>query len=189
MGFLIQASDPLIWNQNNVEVEDFRQAFRKVFEEYTEDAFLIWNDIPVRLTYEYDLYLHLDSILSLLECLLTLEEGTFKFGWRSDESFIFDWDIKWKSNDIEITSQWISIVGGYEDLLNSRNHLILPIHMFLSEWKMVLKKIIDAINQSGIIIKNKEVFESLCKIESKIEVPGYLYVIDNDEINLDEENS
>jgi hypothetical protein len=181
MGFIIQASDPLIWDQSNVEVEDFWRAFRKVFEEYTEDAFLIWNDIPVRLTYEYDIYLHLDSILILLEGLLNSEEGTFKLGWHSDESFITDWDIKWANNNIDIKSQWISISGGYEDLLNSRNHLELPIHTFLCEWKMLLKKVINAINQSGIVISNKDEFDFLCKIESGIKNPGYLYVVVDDE--------
>jgi hypothetical protein len=180
MEFLIQASDPIIWDQTNIKVETYYGALSKIFEEYTEDAYLIWNDIPVRITYEHDLYVNLDCILVFLKKLLESQEGTHRLSWGSD-TFNAIWNIEWANSNVKITSRWNSISGGYEDLLNSRNYLEFPIDLFLHEWKMLLKKIINAINQSGIFIKEKEGFESLCKIESEIKTPGYLYVVVDDE--------
>jgi hypothetical protein len=184
MDFFIQTSNPLIWDQTGTQVERYYEALSKVFEAYTEDAFLIWNDIPVRMTYEHDLYVNLYDMHMLLKSLLELEEGSGRIGWGSD-TLNATWNVEWRNNNIKVSSHWNSVAGGYEDLLNSRSNLETSKDLFLREWKMLLRKVIDAIRQSGVIITDKESWNSFCEIESKIETPGHLYVVVNDETSID----
>jgi hypothetical protein len=179
--FLIQASDPLIWDQTGKEVEEYYQALPYIFEENTEDAIVIWNDIVVPVNYEHDLYLSISYIHILLKNLLDAEKGEGQVSWGSN-IFMATWDVEWENNNVKISSHWDNVVSG-EDLLNSRNYMEIPKDMFLQEWKMLLRKIIDAINQSGVVITNQESWNSFCEVESRIETPGFLYVIQeyNDE--------
>jgi hypothetical protein len=187
MEFLVQVSNPIIWDQTGVEVENLSQAIRKVFEEYTETIFLSWNGIPVSMTYEHDLAVNLGSILVLLENMLSSREGSYILNWGTD-TMNAEWHTEWENNDVKIKSKWNTVLLRCKDLLNDRNYLKFSIDLFLREWKMLLRTIIDAINQSGIVISNKDEFNTLCKIESEIDALGYLYVIDNGEISLDDEN-
>jgi hypothetical protein len=178
MGFRVQASDPLIWNQSDTKVGSYYEAFKKIFEEYTEDAFLIWNDIPIRMTYSHDLYVNIYGIHMLLKSLLNSEKGSYCLEWGSD-TFNATWNVEWENNNLKISSFWNSTSGRYEDLLNSHSDLKTERDWFLSEWKMLLRKIIDAINQSGIVITDREPWESFCEIESRIKNLGSLYLVSN----------
>lgn len=113
----------------------------------------------------------IDDIPPLLDALLNCDRGSHRVGWGSS-SFNAVWNLEWADGCVEIASQWNSVAGAYETLLNSRSKLEMEKDAFLWEWKALLRKIIEAIDKSGIKIAN---LDSLRSIEAAIARQGYLY--------------
>ena len=70
--FCIQVSNPNFLPSAE-EVEYLYQAINTIFPERTETAYLLWNSIPVRIDYKYDLYVLIDDIPPLLDALLSFD--------------------------------------------------------------------------------------------------------------------
>jgi hypothetical protein len=174
MSFRIQVSNPSVKFFVGTQVEEFEEAIGKIFPEDTEYAYFIWNAIPIRVSYDYDLRVNIDDVLILLEALLHSEQGSHQVGWGSS-TFIARWDVEWADNHLTIASQWSSIAGYYEDLLNSRSQLVVEKDQFVYEWKALLRKLIEAIEISGIEITIKERLDYLYQIEAAIPKLGSLY--------------
>ncbi len=172
--FCIQVCNPIVQPSVGREVEYLYQAIATIFPEDTETAYLLWNFIPIRIDYNDDLYVLIEDIPSLLEVLLSSDKGTHRVGWGSN-SFNADWNIEWADGRIKIASQWNSMAGAYEALLNSRSKLEIELDVFLGEWKALVKKIIEAIDFSGIKIVNQVELDSLRKLEAAIAKEGSLY--------------
>lgn len=172
--FAIQVSNPVVLTPVKGQVEYLYQAIQEIFPDTTEEAYLLWNWIPVRIDYKYDLYMLIDDIPPLLDALLNSDKGSQRVCWGSN-SFRAEWKLEWASNRLIIASQWDSIAGNYEDLLNSRSQLEIEQDMFLWEWKALLRKVIEAIDFTGIKIANQEELNSLCKLEAAITRLGRRY--------------
>jgi hypothetical protein len=171
--FCIQVSNPN-FQPSAEEVEYLYQAINTIFPERTETAYLLWNSIPVRIDYKYDLYVLIDDIPPLLDALLSFNRGSHRVGWGSN-SFNAEWNLEWADGCVKIASQWNSVAGAYETLLNNRSKLEMEKDVFLWEWKALLRKIIEAIDKSGIEIANQAELDSLRRIEAAIAKQGYLY--------------
>jgi hypothetical protein len=85
------------------------------------------------------------------------------------------WNLEWADGCVKIASQWDSVSGAYQTLLNSRSKIEMEKDAFLWEWKALLRKIIEAIDKSGIKIANQAELDSLRRIEAAIAKQGYLY--------------
>ena len=172
--FCIQVSNPIVQPPAEAEVEYLYEAIVRIFPDDTEKAYLLWNSIPVRIDYKYDLYVLIEDIPRLLDVLLSSDKGTHRVGWGSN-SFNAEWNIEWTDDRIKITSHWNSVAGAYEALLNSRSKLEIEKDVFLGEWKTLLRKIIEAIDSSGIKIANHAELDYIRRIEAAIANQGCLY--------------
>jgi hypothetical protein len=173
--FTIEVGNPIVRSTKEEQVEYLYQAIATIFPDDTEKAYLLWNLVPVRIDYKYDLYILIDDIPPLLNALLNSDRGSHRVGWGSN-SFNAEWNIEWADGIIKIVSHWNSIAGAYEALLNSRSKLEMKKDVFLSEWKALLRKIIEAIDKSGITIANQGELDSLRNLEAAIPKLGRFYI-------------
>jgi len=172
--FEIQVGQPRMLRAFNETREDLASAIRALFPATTEDAILVWNWIPVRINYNADLSVIIEDLLWMLDDLLKSDHGTGKtfFGASTLRA---EWSLDWANGGIRVTSRWDSIAGSYESLLNQHCTLELSLKDFLSEWKALLRKVIEAIELSGITVTNHENLVLLRRIESFIPEFGVLY--------------
>jgi hypothetical protein len=134
----------------------------------------LWNLIPVRINYKYDLPILIDDIPPLIDTLMSSELGSYQVSWGSN-SFRAKWYLEWVENQLTISSDWDSVAGNYEALLNQNNQIVVDKLGFLNEWKVLLIKIIESVKISGIQIKNQEEFTEICNLSSVLPKFGKLY--------------
>jgi len=174
MKFVIQAGSPRFDSRRGVQVADVSDAIQTIFPMITEDAFLLWDSIPVGINYKYDFSILIDDLLALLPEVINSPEGNYRVGWGSN-TFRAHWFLEWKGEDLTIESKWHGISGNYQQLLNSQPQLQIRRDQFVCEWKEVLRRVIDAIDSSGVDVRDKTNLESLRWVEAQIPNRGYLY--------------
>jgi hypothetical protein len=174
MAFKIQICNPAIRDCSNEERESLSSAMIAVFPEATEDAIMLWNWVPVRINYSGDLSVMMEDLLLMLSDLLQSDEGSHVALFGAS-TFRAEWSLHWAAGDLTIDAAWESIAGSYEEVLNSRRTLEVPRDEFLSEWKSVLKKVIEAIDRSGIMIEEDLQVAMLRRVEGAIPKCGRLY--------------
>ena len=76
MSFLIQTGNPALEPTDDREVEGLPLAIQTVFPLATEAAILVWNRVPVQLSYKYDLGDVVHDLLPMLDDVLTRAAGT-----------------------------------------------------------------------------------------------------------------
>ncbi|MDZ8055685.1 MAG: hypothetical protein RMX68_026880 [Aulosira sp. ZfuVER01] len=167
MYFAIQVSNPKVLQPNDKEFNDFAELIEAIFPMQTEDVFLIWNWVPVRLNYKYDLSVMIEDLIPLLAKLIDSDSGSHRVYWGSN-TFRAEWIIDWANGQLNIASQWDSIAGNYEELLNSRSKLEISQDLFLREWKALLRKIVELIDNMNIIVTDTDNLNNLIKIENSI---------------------
>ena len=148
MSFYMQAGNPEYkknFDKSDVTLSD---AVETVFPMDTEAVIMMWNHIAIPLSYKYDIGYMMDDIISLLCKIESEEECSFKISWLPD-TFRCDWMIHKKKDSLTIQAVWESITGKLELLLNQCNTIELKADDFISEWKMVLEKIIQGLEHSG----------------------------------------
>jgi hypothetical protein len=89
MPFRIQVSNPPVKSFVGTQVADLEEAIEKIFPEDTEDAYFLWNGIPIGVSYDYDLPENVYDVLVLLEALLNSEQGSYTVDWVSTSFDIF----------------------------------------------------------------------------------------------------
>ncbi|BBI31544.1 hypothetical protein [Cohnella abietis] len=148
MNFRIQASSPRYNEEFDNEVDTLSDAIESVFPLWSESAILMWNTIPIPLSYKYDLSLMIDDILNVLEKLRIETSGELVIHWVSN-TFANIWTLTWDLEKLKINSEWGSVVGGTEQLLILSGPVTIPKQSFCAEWKRVLHNIIQALVKSG----------------------------------------
>jgi hypothetical protein len=174
MFFGIQICNPTIRDRSYEERETLSSAILAIFPEATEDAYMVWNWVPVRINYNCDLSVILEDVLLMLTALLQSNDGSHVASFGAN-TFRAQWSLHWVAGDLTVNAQWQSIAGSYEDILNNRCTLERPRDEFLSEWKSLLKKVIRAIDHSGIKIEEEEQFAMLRRVEAAIPKCGRIY--------------
>jgi hypothetical protein len=175
MYFEIQICNPTIRDRSNEERESLSSAILAVFPEATEDAYMVWNWVPIRINYNCDLSVMLEDVLLMLAALLQSEDGSHLTSFGAN-TFRAKWSLHWVAGELTIEAVWESVAGSYEDVLNNRCTLEIPRGEFLSEWKSLLKKVIGAIDRSAIKIAEEEQFAMLRRVEAAIPKCGRIYV-------------
>jgi hypothetical protein len=174
MYFEIQVCDPSIRRSVHEERQDLSSAILGMFPEYTEDAILLWNWVPIRINYNADLSVMMDDILMILENLLNSDRGCTRTYFGAN-TFRAEWLLTWAEGDIEINAKWESVAGSYEDTLNSRSVLKVKLDEFLCEWKALLRKVLVAVKLSGIRMADEKELARLVRVEAAIPKLGKLY--------------
>jgi hypothetical protein len=174
MPFCIQASNPATLAPTSAICADFAEAIEDTFPMETEDALLVWNAIPVRLSYKYDMGVIIEDLIVLLSAIMGADAGEHVTTWGSD-TFHADWHIRWAGGDMEIDSKWFSVAGDLQGLLNKRAALKLKVDDFLAEWKALLRTILAGVEKHAAKIEQSEYLDALRAIESKLPRYGRLY--------------
>jgi hypothetical protein len=86
MSFIIQLFNPVVTSLFirtevefiRTEVEQFEDTIGKIFAEYTECAYFLWNSLPISVSDQYDLRVNIYDVLLLLEAVLNSEQGSHK---------------------------------------------------------------------------------------------------------------
>lgn len=174
MNFVIQACTPALDEAAGREFEDLADAIQGLFVMETEDAILFWNWVPIRISYKYDLSVMIDDLLPLLSAMIGTEAGRKEVEWGSN-TFRATWAVEWGAGQVRIVGQWDSVAGAYEALLNSRATVEIDRDVFLHEWKMPLRRIVEALGAVNPSITDHESLAALHRIEAAIAKPGSLY--------------
>jgi hypothetical protein len=177
--FEIQTSNPSIRDCSNEERESLSSALIAIFPAVTEDAIMIWNWVPVRINYNCDLSVIIEDILLMLRDVLSSDHGSKVTSFGAN-TLTAKWSLNWTDESIRVDAKWEAVAGSYEDLLNSRHVLEFKKDRFLCEWKAILKKVIVAVETSGIKITDEEEVALLNRVEAAIPRFGHLYEVTNE---------
>ena len=174
MYFCIQVGNPCFSSEKNEEDKSLSDAIESSFILNTENSIMIWNHICIPLSYKYDISYMIDDILELLSLLLMKDSGELKIGWLPD-TFRCDWNISWTSQNVKIVVDWQHVVGDLEKILITVPELILKKDEFVSEWKKLLYKIIQALTNSKYNTSEIYNMNKLINVYNDIHHNGKLY--------------
>lgn len=153
MGFLIQPGRPAALK---IDVaENLADATGQMYPMENEDATLVWNRVPVRLGYRFDLAVMLDDLVPLLEVVQEPGFTGARVHWGSD-TFNAEWTIHDAGGALRIESNWNSVSGGYAFLLNERSRVTVGVGWFVTEWLKVLRRITSDVGVHGVCLKDEE---------------------------------
>lgn len=174
MDFYIQVCNPeysFQYNDNDVTLSD---AIESAFLLNTENAIMVWNHINIPLSYKYDVSYMMEDILHLLNLLKNAEKGNVNICWLPD-TFRSDWKIEWNNGKLCILSQWESVVGNLEIILNANSKIVVDTIDFRREWKELLYIVIQALVNCGYDKKKIEGMKNLVEQYEDIDEKGILY--------------
>lgn len=172
--FVIQSSQPHslgVADANDVSVSD---AMQTVFPLETEHALMCFNSIYVPLTYKYDLSEMIQDVFSMTESIAMQACGSCVIDWPSN-TFASRWSLAWGNGIIELQSEWRSVIGSTEALLEQKSALRVEISEFLAEWRRPLEVIREALDAAGYREIMPREIERIDNAISRIPRRGVLY--------------
>lgn len=122
-----------------------------------EDAFLVWQRVPVRLSYGHDLAVLLDDMVPLLEEIRRPGFSDAEVFWGSD-TFSAEWGVVREGDSLRIRARWHSVLGSYESLLAERGDVVVPVREFNAEWAKVLRRIATDIEAERVELDDDDLF-------------------------------
>ncbi|KOV18308.1 hypothetical protein ABZZ01_30905 [Streptomyces virginiae] len=122
-----------------------------------EDAILVWNLVPVRLSYGHDLAALLDDLVPLLEAIRRPGFSETEVFWGAD-TFAAEWRIVRQADLLRIHARWHSTLGNYEALLAERGDVVVPAADFIGEWVKVLRRIVTDIEAERVEFEDVDLF-------------------------------
>ncbi len=153
--FAIQAGRPAL--RECRRAADMRDAVGEMYALGVEDAILVWNRVPVRLSYGYDVAILLDDLVPLLEEVRRPEFSDAEVFWGSD-TFSAEWKIVREDDLLRIRARWHSVLGNYESLLTERGDAVVHTEVFVSEWSKVLRRIVTDIDAEFVDLNDDDIF-------------------------------
>ncbi|MEJ8645120.1 hypothetical protein WKI68_35750 [Streptomyces sp. MS1.HAVA.3] len=90
-----------------------------MYSSAADDALLVWNLVPVRLSYGHDLAALLDGLVPLHEEIRRPGFSEAEVFWGSD-TFSAEWGIVREGDSPRIRARWHSTLGNYESQLAER---------------------------------------------------------------------
>ena len=97
----------------------------------------------------------IDDLLCMLDSLLSVEKGEYKVAWPSN-TFASVWDMRWEGSNLTVQSKWERVIGGVESLLNKYSEFLIEKEVFLSEWKILLKKNVECLDKCNWEMKKSD---------------------------------
>ncbi len=172
--FYIQTSNPYILSQTNANDNKLSEAIESVFPMDTEELILFWNHVGIPLSYKYDVSYMIDDILIILQHIQVQKSGELLVHWLPD-TFRADWKLEWNGETLFIYANWESLKGDLQKVLVNSKKVEISKKDFVSEWKMLLKILISALNKNGYDRLIKKQYNMLVKSFNDIEWYGILY--------------
>ncbi|MGB1251050.1 MAG: hypothetical protein ACPG8W_10580, partial [Candidatus Promineifilaceae bacterium] len=75
MQFFIQSCAPSTIVPNDATFYDLSHLIQSIFPMKTDNLFLIWNSVPIRLGYKYDISVIIDTLMPVLQRMLQSSKG------------------------------------------------------------------------------------------------------------------
>jgi hypothetical protein len=155
MSFSIQAGCPAV--RRCESAADMADAVGEMYSSEAEDAILVWNLVPVRLPYGYDLAALVDDLVPLLEEIQRPEFSETEVFWGSD-TFSAEWGMAREGDSLRIQARWHSTLGNYESLLAERGDAVVRTQVFVSEWAKILQRIVTDIEAESVELDDDDIF-------------------------------
>ena len=154
------------------------QAYRHIFRRNLEFAIVLWNGLPVRLSYPQDL----PGMAGTLIAMLSAVQGsvpppgqTFSIHTPNLRGV---WQIESEAETVALEGFWEQVPGHYEVALNRLGLVRMARLDFLCEWKLLLQQLIQAVTDAEAIITSTEAFDqfqALQRLEASIPSRGRFY--------------
>ncbi|TJZ60057.1 hypothetical protein FAZ15_14325 [Sphingobacterium olei] len=161
----IQISNPEVLSLIEEEIINLEDAIESIFPLDTEYLILIWNNIFIPLTYKYDISLMVLDFIRILHFLKDDKGDKLEIHWASN-TFVSIWKMKKINSSVNIKSEWETVNGGTQDLLNKVNENTLPVSDFEKEIKKILFFLKNSLEKSGLnchLIEDFEKLEKTCR--------------------------
>lgn len=172
--FWLQVGRPRVFIGCHDPAEDLAGALQTIFPMETEDAYINWNHIPIKLSYKYDISVVIDAIVPLLSAIVENPSGSAIASLNSD-TLHADWEVDWTRDRLAIQAKWHSVVGDLDCVRRSCSRMELGRVDFLAEWKELLRVLMHATKKSRILIENDSDRRIVRRIMAKISARGRLY--------------
>lgn len=128
---------------------DLADAVGGMYAAEAEDAVLVWNQVPIRLTYRYDIPVLLDDLVPLLEEVRRPEFTAAEVFWGSD-TFSAEWKLAREGDHVRIRARWYSTRGNHESSLTERGDVTVGVKEFVSAWCEVLWRIVRDVEAGSV---------------------------------------
>ncbi|MFJ6779871.1 hypothetical protein [Streptomyces yangpuensis] len=155
MSFSIQAGCPAVRRCGSAT--DMADAVGEMYASGAEDAILVWNLVPVRLSYRNDVAVLLDDLVPLLEEVGRPGFTDAQVFWGSD-TFSAEWVIVREGDSLRIRARWHSTPGNYESLLAERGDVVVPAEEFVGEWAKLLRRIVTDVGAQCAELEDSDLF-------------------------------
>jgi hypothetical protein len=150
MKFAIHMCSVSPLRDSHATYEDFSDAISHTFGEM-DDFYMLWNHVPVQLSYKYDLPVILPDVVEMVEWALQGRNGDRRIRWGSS-TFDAIWNLNLLDGEIRVSSEWLVVVGDLEPHLNNRSMLVVPLESFLAEWASLLRVSLNALDKTGALL-------------------------------------
>lgn len=163
--FRIIAPQPVITHSAD-GATSFNEIFPRSVGENTPCAHLVWNGIPVRLSYSFDAYQNALDLAELVHKIRIDSKGTAEMFLMTDILFL-DWKISW-NDELCIQSEFLSRTNAfdrYAALLNQHPEMKLSKNEFIQEickWLKQLNNIVEEVAVEGFS-KEREMLSGAMK--------------------------
>ncbi|MFI1914811.1 hypothetical protein [Nocardia sp. NPDC020380] len=156
MEFFVQAGSPEI--RACGAVDDFAEAVSQIYWDAEEYAVLVWNWVPILLSYSDDISVMLHDLVPLLEEVQRPGFVGCRVQWGSN-TFLAQWDFSRDRELLVIDASWQSTNGSYEHLLSNRPRVSMPIRVFVDEWSKILRQILADFDSMAVVIADHDILQ------------------------------
>jgi hypothetical protein len=154
------------------------EAYRHIFRGNLEYAILLWNGLPVRLSYQDDLAVMVSNLIAMLHAVQRLE-ATSRTSYEFQTPNVHTlWQVEADPETVTIEGFWQHVPGRYEAALNRLGMIRMPRMAFLCEWKLLLQQFCQAMADAEAILTQPEArkqLRTLHTLEAKLPSRGRFY--------------
>ena len=161
--------------EDSKDFSNLTEAYQHIFRNNKEYAIILWNGVPIRLSYTEDIPQIVENVIDFLEAIqnnsknIVLKVSTENNQWQLKATL--------EGNNLTIQSNFTSLSGNYQHAFESLSLLKMGANEFLSEWKSLLEQLETAIERSGCTLskKGQESIKRLQNLNQNIHESGFLY--------------
>jgi hypothetical protein len=160
------------------------EAYRHIFRRNLEYAILLWNGLPVRLSYQNDLPALVSNLIAMLHAVQLLHamerpEPPFRTSYAFQTPNLQTlWQVETDLEIVTIEGSWHQVPGCYEAALNQLGMIRMRRLAFLCEWKLLLQQFTQVMADAEAVLIDPEArkqLRTLHRLEASIPSRGRFY--------------
>lgn len=158
-----------------LEFSSISEAFRHLFRNNKEYAVLLWNGIPLQLSYIEDIPFIAEDIVELLEAIQAKKKTEVHLKTENIEVVL---NVSHTDEELTIIGDFVKVPGHSESAFTPLKMVKIGREVFLAEWKMLLSQCVEAMKGSGYkfrSIATNTFMKRLIQLNESIEQRGMLY--------------